>query len=108
MTTEITTSPAVLSLQQEQRRQGNMTESEKLNEALEATFPASDPISQSSGSVPSGRTNAAEAERVRKSKDETRGNRADVFGTIATAIRSRPATSIAIVAALAYIWRATR
>ena len=66
------------------------------------------PISQSSGSVPSGRTNAAEAERVRKSKDETRGNRADVFGTIATAIRSRPATSIAIVAALAYIWRATR
>ena len=85
-----------------------MTESEKLDEALKATFPASDPISQSSGSVPSGRTDAAEAERVRKSRDETGRTSADVLGTIVATVRSRPATALAIVAALAYVWRATR
>lgn len=108
MTSEIPMSPAVLSLKGEQRRQENLTENEKLDQALEATFPASDPISHSSGSVPSGRTDAEEAERVRLSNDEASETKVDIVGSIVATVRSRPVTAFAIMVGLAYVWRATR
>lgn len=54
-------SPAVESLKQEQRKRRSKTE---LEEGLEQTFPASDPVAATITSVPAGRADAEEASKV--------------------------------------------
>ena len=58
-------SPAVESLKQEQRERDPKS---RLDEGLEDTFPASDPVSVTATSVPAGRADADEASKV-KEKD---------------------------------------
>jgi|UPI0005622CEE hypothetical protein len=59
------TSPAVLSMKREQATQRKQGAKDELDEGLEDTFPASDPISITRSSVPAGRADIDEAERVR-------------------------------------------
>ncbi|PWJ81022.1 hypothetical protein C7441_111143 [Pseudaminobacter salicylatoxidans] len=47
-------SPAVRSLEREQRKQAKDEDEQKLEEGLEDTFPASDPVSVTSTSIPGG------------------------------------------------------
>jgi hypothetical protein len=63
-------SPAVLSMKNEQAEQRRRFQKGELDKGLEATFPASDPISVTHSAVPAGRTDASEAERVRDNEDE--------------------------------------
>ncbi|NRP21842.1 hypothetical protein LPJGGPFB_05101 [Ensifer adhaerens] len=60
-------SPAVQSLRKERAEQDSKKQKGKLEKGLEDTFPASDPVSVTISSVPSGRTDAAEAEKVKQS-----------------------------------------
>jgi len=55
-------SPAVESLKQEQRKR---SPKDDLDEGLKETFPGSDPVSVTTTSIPSGRTNKKEASKVR-------------------------------------------
>lgn len=66
-------SPAVESMKQEQAAQRKKTARSHLDKGLEDTFPASDPVSTTSTGIPSGRTDADEADRVKKdSKPSTK------------------------------------
>lgn len=62
-------SPAVESPKEERARQAPTSNPEELDKALEATFPASDPVSVSHTSVSSGRANTDAAEKVAKGLD---------------------------------------
>lgn len=57
-------SPAVESLKKERALQAHKSKPEELDKALEATFPASDPVSLSNTSVPSGRADTEAAVKV--------------------------------------------
>lgn len=57
-------SPAVQSLEDERAQQARKPNQEKLDNALEATFPASDPVSVSHTSVPAGRINTDAAKKI--------------------------------------------
>ncbi|MDM9649112.1 hypothetical protein [Rhizobium sp. S163] len=155
-------SPAVRSMLDEQAKREGAREDE-LDKSLEDTFPASDPVSATTTSIPAGRVDPdqagrtagdrmggdnnyplvdaalsptgersnefdpraprdgldalrRDASRVSDSvseiteggvdlvKSEVRGIRSDVE----TRIRERPLTAVGIVAALAYLWGATR
>ena len=69
MPNQSTKSPAVESMQQEQAAQRKKTTKSHLDKALEDTFPASDPVSTTSTGIPSGRTDADEADRVKKDQN---------------------------------------
>lgn len=58
-------SPAVASVKKERAEQKARKQKGQLESGLEDTFPASDPVSVTSTSIPSGRTDAAEAEKVK-------------------------------------------
>ncbi len=62
-------SPAVESIRQERARQGAREPKNELDKGLEDTFPASDPVSTTASSIPAGRTDPEEAEKV-KQQDE--------------------------------------
>ncbi|PWE53958.1 hypothetical protein DEM27_23910 [Metarhizobium album] len=51
-------SPAVVSLRKEQEVQASTSPEEQLEEGLDGTFPASDPVSTTVSSIPTGRTDA--------------------------------------------------
>ena len=59
-------SPAVKSMKIEQAVQRKRASKGDLDTGLEDTFPASDPVSATHTAVPAGRTDADEADRVRK------------------------------------------
>ncbi|TCU09644.1 hypothetical protein [Rhizobium sullae] len=156
-------SPAVESLKQEQEEQRERARKSELDQGLEDTFPASDPVSVTRSSRPSGRADTTEAERLKNQPDvstenepdfpladevlEPRGDRrnaagrsgeaavppkseaklvepasAVAAGTLRVAktgaerfvagiedqIKERPLLSVGIVAAIAYVWGATR
>lgn len=61
-------SPAVKSLKQEQAANRKKTRKGELDRGLEATFPASDPVSTTTTAVPTGRADARQAEKVSKDK----------------------------------------
>lgn len=155
-------SPAVQSMLKEQAGQRALSEKESLDRGLKDTFPASDPVSMTIPSVPTGR---ADTQALQSSNDagytaqddiyplvdaalsRTRGESTDYDPTreelralrheagrlkqslsqisegsvrIATAevqgllrsveqkVRERPLTAVGLVAAVAYIWGATR
>ncbi len=58
---EPTTSPAVQSVKAEQKRQHTAASSSSLDKGLEATFPASDPLSATVTSIPAGSGESAGA-----------------------------------------------
>ncbi|WP_312366537.1 hypothetical protein [Ensifer sp.] len=66
-------SPAVQSLKQERAEQDARKRKGQLQEGLEDTFPASDPVSVTSTSIPSGRTDAAEAQKVKDQPEQEPG-----------------------------------
>ena len=103
-------SPAVQALEIEQAKQRNQNTKGDLDKALEDTFPASDPVSQTFTAIPSGRTDPAEAHRVRNSTDDN-GSVQTSSGypdTIRSWIRERPLTAVALTAAVAWILGASR
>ncbi|MCV9966813.1 hypothetical protein OIU34_33700 [Pararhizobium sp. BT-229] len=105
-------SPAVESLKQGQARERGRSSKDELDKGLEDTFPASDPVSVTSTSIPSGRTDAEMAERVRVNPDPTApGSDAaepTILGDIRIMVRERPLAAAGIVAAVAYLWGASR
>jgi hypothetical protein len=110
-----TTSPAVASLRNEQKGQRMGGDKTSLDSGLEDTFPASDPVSQTISSIPTGRTDSDEAEKVRASSDTPASDggspKAAMEGfsaDIQRIIRENPLTSVGIVAAIAFLWGATR
>jgi hypothetical protein len=59
-------SPAVQSLRRERAQQATRRAKGQLQEGLEDTFPASDPVSATASSIPSGRTDPDMAQNVKK------------------------------------------
>ncbi|MBZ5759923.1 MULTISPECIES: hypothetical protein [Rhizobium] len=105
-------SPAVASLLKEQNVQ-RVLGKDSLEQGLEDTFPASDPVSQSISGIPQGRADSREAERVRDWKDEptsvaTGSSFNRILDDVKTTVTGNPLTAVSIVAALAFIWGATR
>ncbi|SCW81438.1 Membrane-anchored ribosome-binding protein, inhibits growth in stationary phase, ElaB/YqjD/DUF883 family [Rhizobium mongolense subsp. loessense] len=153
-------SPAVQSMKREQAQQRKRSRKGELEKGLEDTFPASDPVSITHTTAPSGRVDAEAAERVQRerqpetpdeksplvdealsasrkrsgvSRGEIMALRSEVShlsesatelasGTVRIAkvqarslvyeieahVRARPLTAVGIVAAVAYLWGATR
>jgi hypothetical protein len=58
-----TESPAVISLRSARAASDTGTLEEQLDEGLESSFPASDPVSVTSSSIPSGRADTEEAKK---------------------------------------------
>lgn len=123
-------SPAVVSMKKEQAEQSRRSRKGELEKGLEGTFPASDPVSVTRTAVPAGRTDVAEAERVRANDDEypvsvedaepaggshsgsdkvhTRADVRSMWRELDDKIRENPLSAVAIVAAVAFFWGATR
>lgn len=107
-------SPAVESLKQERARQRERTAKGELHKGLEDTFPASDPVSMTITSIPSGRTDADEAEQVRVNPDptalvpEVAEDERTILGDIKKLVREHPLAAIGVVATAAYLWGASR
>ncbi|KQV81863.1 hypothetical protein [Rhizobium sp. Root1220] len=100
-------SPAVQSYELDKARQRDREEKGDLDKGLEDTFPASDPVSHTITSVPTGRTSVEEAERVKAAPGESRpaGSAGD---SIRGWIKANPLTAVAATAAIAWILGATR
>jgi hypothetical protein len=102
------------SLEKEQAWQRSKGGEAELHSALEDTFPASDPVSMTVSSVPTGRTNADEAERVRVNPDpadmtpKISEDVTTIVDDMRKLLRKNPFTSVGIVAAVAYLWGQTR
>lgn len=77
-------SPAVQSMEIEQAKQRGIAAKDGLDTGLEDSFPASDPVSATRTDVPAGRTDADEADRVRRQSRETN----EEFPLVDEAIRS--------------------
>jgi hypothetical protein len=107
-------SPAVESLKQERARQRERTAKGALDKGLEDTFPASDPVSMTTTSIPAGRTDADTAEQVRVNPDPTAlvpeiaKEAPTLLGDIRNMVRERPLAAVGIVATVAYLWGASR
>ena len=79
-------SPAVQSMRKEQAEQRNRAQKGELDKAIEDTFPASDPVSATHTSIPSGRSDVEAAERVKREPDPTKLE--DEFPLVDQALRS--------------------
>ncbi|NLS03395.1 hypothetical protein HGP14_08430 [Rhizobium sp. P32RR-XVIII] len=82
-------SPAVESFKQEQAAQRRRAGKSELQKGLEDTFPASDPVSITRSTIPSGRTDADEAERTKQQPDEAAVSVAQEFPLVDQALLSR-------------------
>jgi hypothetical protein len=109
-------SPAVSSVEQERARQREMEAKAELDTGIEDSFPASDPISMTSTGVSSGRVDTTEAELVRAaagnySASAVAGVRKDarsLIGDLRGVVRENPFAAVGIVAAISFIYGATR
>jgi len=107
-------SPAVESLKKERAEQAGRDGKGDLDNALEDSFPASDPISMTSSSISAGRTDTDSAERVRANPDptatpvEVAQPTGSLFGGAGKLIAEKPIAAAAVVAAFAYLYGATR
>ena len=107
-------SPAVISMENEQERQRSDEQKGRLDQGLEDTFPASDPVSMTSTGVPSGRADSKEAARVHRSGDAygvgqvSSSNSHGLLSDARQIVRENPLAAAGIVATLAFIWGATR
>lgn len=66
MTDETNITPAAQSLKQEQAEQRKRADKGELDTGLEDSFPASDPVSVTSSSIPTGRVDVDAAEKTDK------------------------------------------
>lgn len=89
-------SPAVKAYELDKARNKDQENKEELDRALEDTFPASDPVSQSSTSV-AGAPPASQPRPEEGFLDGARGW-----------IKSNPLAAVAITAAIAWIYGSTR
>ena len=138
-------SPAVQSMKREQAARSKRPLEDELDKGLEATFPASDPVSMTHTAIPSGRADAQAAEHMKvqpdlqtldeeyplvddalrsrrkrehvarydlgpgEIKDQVAGtDTSEYVRNIEDWVRQRPLTALGLVAALAYVWGATR
>ncbi len=113
-------SPAVESLKQEQAAQRRRARKSELEKGLEDSFPASDPVSITRTTIPSGRMDTDEAERVKQQPDPeavtvkqefpgvAKAKTRSFLGDLEERIKERPLLAVGIVAAIAYVWGATR
>ena len=109
-------SPAVVSMEREQAKQQRRAATGDLDTGLEDTFPASDPVSMTRTSVPTGRTDTDEANRVHSNADAYTTDSAVVvqkdasklFGDVGRIVRENPITAVGVVAAIAFVWGASR
>ena len=106
-------SPAVASLQKERAAQLGRDAKTDLDSALEDSFPASDPNSMSSTSIPSGRTDVNSAESVRAEPDPTDpvgvgSAKPSLFGDVGNWIAIKPIAAAAVVAVFSYLLGSTR
>jgi hypothetical protein len=101
-------------MENEQALQRDRAADSDLDKGLEDSFPASDPVSMTGTSIPSGRTDPDQAERTKAASDldvpaSIAGAKAQtVLGDIKTAIRERPLAAIGVVAAIGFLWGLTR
>ena len=79
-------SPAVQSLRKEQAEQRSRARKGELDRGIEATFPASDPVSATHTSIPAGRTDTEAVDRVAREPDPTRLD--EEFPLVDQALRS--------------------
>ncbi len=100
-------SPAVQAYELEKERQGQEEDKGDFDKGLEDTFPASDPVSHTITSVPAGRTYPKEAERVKASAPENQQSE-DFTSSVRGWIKENPLTAVALTAAVAWIFGATR
>ncbi|TQN59157.1 hypothetical protein FLX27_23570 [Agrobacterium tumefaciens] len=100
-------SPAVQAYELEKARQREEEEKGDLDKGLEDTFPASDPVSHTITSVPGGRNDPKEAERVKASSSENQ-QRDGFADSVRGWIKENPLTAVALTAAVAWILGATR
>jgi ElaB/YqjD/DUF883 family membrane-anchored ribosome-binding protein len=106
-------SPAVESYKQEQAAQRRRAGKSELQKGLEDTFPASDPISVTRSTIPSGRTDPGEAERTQQQPDESAVTAAQEFPLVDQALRaqqeqkSRPVTREELEALKSEVGRVT-
>lgn len=103
-------SPAVASLRKEQSVQ-RVTGKDALQEALEDTFPASDPVSMTISTIPADRAHSHESDDWGSARRAGASISADlnrVGADIRKTISDNPLTAVGIVAALAFVWGATR
>jgi hypothetical protein len=100
-------SPAVQSFEQEKARERESEAEGDLDRALEDTFPASDPVSYTTTSIPTGRTRAEEAKRV-KTSPATDSPAENIGDRIRGWIKANPLTAVAVTTAVAWIFGATR
>jgi hypothetical protein len=107
MSADPKSSPAVQAYELEKARQRDEEAKGDLDQALEDTFPASDPVSHTITSVPAGRTAVEEAERVKASSRESHSD-ASVPNGVRAWIRENPLTAVAVTAAVAWVLGATR
>ena len=89
-------SPAVKAYELDKAKNKDRENKGELDQALEDTFPASDPVSQSSTSV-AGAPPASEPQKQEGFLDGARGW-----------IKSNPLAAVAITAAIAWIYGSTR
>lgn len=106
-------SPAVQSLKQERDRQRGRVAAADLDKGLENTFPASDPVSMTTTGIPSGRTDAEQANQIKDNPDVSQLVSAvkepnSVLDSVKAMIKERPLAAAATVAVLAYFWGSTR
>ncbi len=99
-------SPAVQAYEMEKAKRRAQEDKGDLDKGLEDTFPASDPVSHTITSVPTGRTDPREAERVKADADI--GANASLGNSISTWIKANPLAAVAITAAVGWIMGATR
>jgi len=124
-------------MRKEQKEQRSRARRGDLDTGLQDSFPASDPVSATHSAVPMGRADAEAADRVKRqpnfdafSEDlppgeeasrttDSTSDRASPIGTsemdarsmvrdIKARIRAQPLTAVAVAAAIAYVFGATR
>jgi hypothetical protein len=101
-------SPAVESMKLEQARQQRKAGKGDLDKGLKDTFPASDPVSMTITSIPSGRAGTEDAGRGVASAGLSASQPVEEVTTmlddIRSAIRERPLAAVGLAAGVAYLW----
>ncbi len=101
-------SPAVQAYELEKARQRDQDHKGDLDKGLEDTFPASDPVSHTITSVPTGRTDPLEAERVKATAPDNGPIQNSATDGLRAWLKENPLKAVVITAAVAWIFGATR
>ena len=101
-------SPAVQSMKLEQARQRKISDKGDLEKGLKDTFPASDPVSMTITSIPSGQVGRHDVQHtgvdVGMSDAHPDDEARTMLDDIRNAIRERPMAAVGLAAGLAYLW----